>query len=64
MKKLIIALVCIVYAVSVSGCIVAALAGGAAGGAYFNKNYDVNKKDEDGANTDQAADTDQASDSD
>jgi uncharacterized protein YxeA len=62
MKKLIIALVCIVYAISASGCIAAAFVGGAAGGGYFAKNYDVTKKEDDSANTDQTDGTDQQTD--
>lgn len=66
MKKLIIALVSLIYAGALSGCIIP-LALGAAGGAYFEKNYDydVTKKDDDGQeSTDQASDTDKSSDTD
>lgn len=64
MKKLMIALICIVYAVSASGCIAAALVGGAAGGGYFAKNYDVTKKEDDPANLDQTDETGQQTDAD
>lgn len=69
MKKLIIVLVSLIYAVSLSGCIPLAL--GAAGGAYYENRHNAGKEDDDSqdnkaqaSDNDQASDTDQASDDD